>query len=89
MQDAPGSRRQRGKGGDADRAAQTARGPIGDHEQDSRHKIVEDMPQRLPHGVPPTLGGKGQRRAMRYFGDITIVICRPSIRGICSTLAIS
>jgi len=24
-----------------------------------------------------------------YFGDMTMVICRPSIRGICSTLAIS
>jgi len=23
-----------------------------------------------------------------YFGDMTIVICRPSIRGICSTFAI-
>ena len=27
--------------------------------------------------------------APNYFGDMTIVICRPSIRGICSTLAIS
>jgi hypothetical protein len=33
--------------------------------------------------------GRFGRPATRYFGDITIVICRPSMRGICSTLAIS